>query len=519
MSEFEGSCQLCNKTMAVASRREFLEKAGMGFGMLAASYLLDRDSLAHSTASAGVLRNPLAAKPPHFPAKAKYVIFLFMHGGPSHLDTFDPKPTLTQLDGQLVPPSFQKVDFQLTRMDRAPLLASRRTFKKWGQSGIEISDLFENVAQFADDLAVIRSCYHDGFTHVTGQNWMNNGWPRVGRPSVGSWVVYGLGSESENLPAFIVMLDGAIKAGAPAYGSGFLPAAYQGTLLRSEGAPILNANRPARISRGAQRAMLDLLDTYNRRHLEERSADADLAARMASYELAFKMQSSVPELTQISGENKTTLKLYGIDEAETAEFGTQCLLARRMVERGVRFVQLYSGGRKGSEQGWDGHNECDQNHSTMARKVDRPIAGLLADLKGRGLLESTLVIWGGDFGRTPFTDGDAMGAGNRNGRDHNPYGFTVWMAGGGIRGGKIIGATDEIGLHAVQDKVHVHDLHATMLTLLGLDHKRLTYLFQGRDFRLTDVGGDNDLARRLIGADRPPQPEIRRKSRRRRART
>jgi Protein of unknown function (DUF1501) len=511
MNRFEG-CQLCDRTIAVASRREFLEKAGMGFGMLAASYLLERDSLAKAPAPVTGLGNPFAAKPPHFPAKAKHVISLFMHGGPSHLDTFDPKPTLTQLDGQRVPPSFQKADFQLTRMDQAPLLASRRNFKKRGQSGIEISDLFENVAQFADDLAVIRSCYHDGFTHVTGQNWMNNGWPRVGRPSVGSWIVYGLGSESEDLPAFMVMLDGAIKAGAPAYGAGFLPAAYQGTVLRSEGAPILNASRPSQISPNAQRGMLDLLDFYNQRHLGERSGDSDLAARMAAYELAFKMQSSVPDLTKISGESNATLKLYGIDEAETAEFGTQCLLARRMVERGVRFVQLYSGGKKGSEQGWDGHNECDQNHSTMARKVDRPIAGLLADLKGRGLLDSTLVIWGGDFGRTPFTDGDAMGAGNRNGRDHNPYGFTVWMAGGGIRGGKIIGATDEIGLHAVQDKVHVHDLHATILTLLGLDHKKLTYLFQGRDFRLTDVGGNNDLARRLIGAD-APQPVIRRKAR------
>jgi hypothetical protein len=365
-------------------------------------------------------------------------------------------------------------------------------------SGIEISDLFENIARFADDLAVIRSCYHDGFTHVTGQNWMNTGWPRVGRPSLGSWVVYGLGSEAENLPAFMVMLDGAIKAGTPAYGAGFLPAMYQGTVLRGEGPPILNVRRPSRVTTEDQRSMLDLLNFYNHRHLQERPQDSELAARMASYELAFKMQMSVPELTDLSGESKTTQKLYGIDEEQTREFGTQCLLARRMVERGVRFVQLYSGGKKGSEQGWDGHNECDQNHSTMARKVDRPIAGLLADLKSRGLLESTLVVWGGDFGRTPFTDGDAMGAGNRNGRDHNPYGFTVWMAGGGVRGGQVIGATDEIGLHAVEGRTHIHDLHATILSLLGLDHKALTYFFQGRDFRLTDVGGDNELSKRLL---------------------
>jgi hypothetical protein len=498
MKETEANCRLCEKTIATSSRREFLEKTGLGFGMLAASYLLSRDLDAAASSRAAGASNPFASKTPSFPARAKQVIFLFMHGGPSHVDTFDPKAALIKWDGHPVPPSFQKVDFQLTKMEKAPLLASRRIFKKRGQSGIEISDLFENVAQFADDLAVIRSCYHDGFTHVTGQNWMNTGWPRVGRPSLGSWVVYGLGSEGENLPAFMVMLDGAIKAGTPAYGAGFLPAMYQGTVLRSEGAPILNVSRPSRITMEDQRSMLDLLNSYNQQHLEERPHDSDLAARMASYELAFKMQMSVPELSDLSRETKATLKLYGIDEKETAEFGSQCLLARRMVERGVRFVQLYSGGKKGSEQGWDGHNECDQNHSAMARKVDRPIAGLLADLKSRGLLESTLVIWGGDFGRTPFTDGDAMGAGNRNGRDHNPYGFTVWMAGGGIRGGKVIGATDEIGLHAVEDKVHIHDLHATILALLGLDHKTLSFFFQGRDFRLTDVGGNNELSKRLI---------------------
>jgi len=498
MKQAEGCDGLCEKTVAASSRREFLQKAGLGFGMLASSYLLSRDLALAGTGSVGSANSPLAAKAANFPAKAKHVIFLFMHGGPSHLDTFDPKPALIKLDGNPVPPSFQKVDFQLTKMDKAPLLASRRTFRKRGKSGIEISDLFENVAGFADDLAVIRSCYHDGFTHVTGQNWMNTGWPRVGRPSLGSWAVYGLGSEAENLPAFMVMLDGAIKAGTPAYGAGFLPAMYQGTVLRSEGAPILNVSRPSRITAEDQRSMLDLLNSYNQQHLDQRPQDSELAARMASYELAFKMQMSVPELTDFSRETKATQKLYGIDEEETREFGTQCLLARRMVERGVRFIQLYSGGKKGSEQGWDGHNECDQNHSTMARKVDRPIAGLLADLRSRGLLESTLVIWGGDFGRTPFTDGDAMGAGNRNGRDHNPYGFTVWMAGGGIRGGRTIGATDEIGLHSVEDKVHIHDLHATILALLGLDHKMLTYFFQGRDFRLTDVGGENNLASRLI---------------------
>ncbi len=487
--------RLCAKTLQATSRREFLERSGLGFGALASSFLLGRDLSATPNRTS---TNPFAAKPPHFPAKGKSVIFLFMHGGPSHIDTFDPKPLLNKLDGQRVPPSFGKVDFQFSQMDKTPLLGSPRVFKKRGQSGIEISDLFEHTAQHADDIAVIRSCYHDGFTHVTGQNWMNSGWPRVGRPSVGSWVVYGLGSESENLPAYVVMLDGGIKAGAPAHGAGFLPAMYQGTVLRSEGPPILNVNRPDGITDSEQRQMFDLLRTLNEEHRQTRSDDSDLAARMASYELAFKMQMSVPEVADISKETEATRKLYGLDDKMTQEFGTQCLMARRLVERGVRFVQLYSGGKKGAEVGWDGHNECNQNHEYMARKVDKPIAGLLSDLKSRGLLDSTVILWGGEFGRTPFTDGAGGGGGNRNGRDHNPYGFSVWMAGGGIRGGNVIGATDEIGLKAAEDRMSMHDVHATLLALLGLDHKRLTYPFQGREFRLTDVGGDKIFAARLL---------------------
>lgn len=480
----------CPKTIHAANRRQFLATSGLGFGALAASSLLPAASVS----------NPFAAKARHFEAKGKSVIFLFMHGGPSHLDTFDPKPALNRLHGQPIPSSFGKVDFQFSNMAKTPLMGSPRLFKRHGQSGLEISDLFANLAAHADDLAVIRSCHHDGFTHVTGQTWLNTGWGRVGRPSVGSWVVYGLGNESENLPAYVVMLDGGIKAGAPAYGAGFLPAAYQGTVLRSEGPPILNIRRPESMSDGEQRQMLDLLKGYNETHRQTRADDTELAARMASYELAFKMQMSVPEVTDLSRESDATRKLYGIDDPMSAEFGTQCLMARRLVEKGVRFVQLYSGGKKGAEVGWDGHNECDQNHQYMARKVDRPIAGLLADLKSRGLLESTVVLWGGDFGRTPFTDGAEGGGGNRNGRDHNPYGFSVWMAGGGIRGGKVIGSTDEIGLKATDDKVTMHDLHGTLLGLLGLDHKRVTYPFQGRDFRLTDVGGENNLVRRLTRA-------------------
>ena len=480
----------CPKTIHAANRRQFLTTSGLGFGALAASSLLPAASVS----------NPFAAQARHFEAKGKSVIFLFMHGGPSHLDTFDPKPALNRLHGQPIPSSFGKVDFQFSNMAKTPLMGSPRLFKRHGQSGLEISDLFANLAAHADDLAVIRSCHHDGFTHVTGQTWLNTGWGRVGRPSVGSWVVYGLGNESENLPAYVVMLDGGIKAGAPAYGAGFLPAAYQGTVLRSEGPPILNIRRPESMSDGEQRQMLDLLKGYNETHRQTRADDTELAARMASYELAFKMQMSVPEVTDLSRESDATRKLYGIDDPMSAEFGTQCLMARRLVEKGVRFVQLYSGGKKGAEVGWDGHNECDQNHQYMARKVDRPIAGLLADLKSRGLLESTVVLWGGDFGRTPFTDGAEGGGGNRNGRDHNPYGFSVWMAGGGIRGGKVIGSTDEIGLKATDDKVTMHDLHGTLLGLLGLDHKRVTYPFQGRDFRLTDVGGENNLVQRLTRA-------------------
>ena len=477
----------------VASRRDFLQCAGLGFGGLAASCMLRADD------GAANATRPFAASKPPLPATAKSVIFLFMHGGPSHLDTFDPKPLLQQYDGQPVPESFRNREFQFTKMDTEPLLGTPRSFARHGDSGLEISDLFGNVARHADDLAVIRSCHHNGFTHITGQNWMNTGWAQVGRPSLGSWVVYGLGSESENLPAFVVMLDGGIKSGSPAYGSGFLPAMYQGTVLRSEGPPILNIRRKGPQNEDRQRLLMEKLAWFNRKHLRPRADDTDLEARITSYELAFRMQASAPEVVDISSETQATRKLYGLDDPVAGPFGRQCLLARRMVERGVRFIQLYSGcGNNGASPGWDGHNQIDYNHETMAAQVDRPIAGLLADLRSRGLLEQTLVVWGGDFGRTPFTDGGEGGARNNAGRDHNPYGFTVWMAGGGVKGGKVIGATDEIGLNAVDDKVHVHDLHATILTLLGLEHENLTYPFQGRDFRLTDVGGHNNLASRLV---------------------
>ena len=470
-----------------AARRNFLTRSGLGFGSLAASYLL----------GAAEAHNPLAPRKPMLPATAKNIIFLFMHGGPSHLETFDPKPLLEKLNGQPVPDSFGDVQLQFSTFKQVPILASRRKFQKYGQSGIEVSDVFPHVATHADKLAVIRSCQHDGFTHTAALNWLNNGWPRLGRPSVGSWVTYGLGSESENLPAFVVMLDGGIKSGPPVYGPGFLPAAYQGTVLRNGPSPILNVQPPS--TRGAenQKDLRELLRWYNQNHLDKRSDDTDLAARMASYELAFKMQMAAPELADITKETDATKKLYGIDEERTASFGSKCLLARRLVERGVRFVQLWSGSTTGGGGDWDGHAQCDKSIVTMAGKVDKPIAGLLADLQSRGLLESTLVVWGGEFGRTPTSDGSANGGGDSQGRDHNPYGFTIWMAGGGVRGGKVIGSTDEIGLRAVQEPVHVHDIHATMLALMGLDHEKLTYHFQGRDFRLTDVEGKTDLAKRL----------------------
>ncbi|MFN7925273.1 MAG: DUF1501 domain-containing protein [Bryobacteraceae bacterium] len=430
------------------------------------------------------------------PATAKNVIFLFMHGGPSHLETFDPKPELTRLNGQKVPASFGFVQLQFSEFDKQPILGCKRTFQKHGQSGIEVSDLFPNLARRVDDMAVIRSMYHDGFTHTAALNLLNNGWPRLGRPSMGSWVVYGLGSESESLPAFVVMLEGGIKCGPVAYSSGFLPAVYQGTALRNGPAPILNLHSAARMSQPEQREFVDTLGWFNEQHRKQHPEESELEARISAYELAFKMQAAAPDLADLKGETEATRKLYGIDQAASADFGTRCLLARRMVERGVRFVQIWSGSTSGT-QDWDGHKSCDKGHVTMARKVDQPIAGLLEDLKSRGLLDSTLVVWGGEFGRTPVSDGSLNGGGDAMGRDHNPYGFSIWMAGGGVKGGRVIGATDELGLRAIQDRTHVHDLHASILHLLGIDHLKLTYPYQGRDFRLTDVHGTIDLAKKL----------------------
>jgi len=475
----------------MSTRRRFLECSGLGFGALAANWMLLHDKL-----GAAPRANPLSPKKPPLPATAKSVIFLFMHGGPSHIDLFDPKPDLEKLHGAPPPDSFGNVQLQFSTFKKQPILASRRKFAKYGASGADISDVFPHLAQRADDLAVIRSFHHDGFTHTAALNLLNNGFPRLGRPSLGSWVVYGLGSESSNLPAFVVMLEGGIKSGPVVYQSGFLPAMYQGTPLRQGPSPILNLKPPEGATGEDQKAFLDLLQWNNEQHLARRADDTSLEARIAAYELAFKMQMAAPEVADLAKESEATRRLYGMDEARTADFGTRCLLARRLVERGVRFIQIWSGSAGGSGD-WDGHASCDSNHVKMAGRTDKPIAGLIADLKARGLLDSTLIVWGGEFGRTPTSDGSANGGGDTMGRDHNPYGFTMWLAGGGVKGGKLIGRTDEIGLRVVEEPYHIHDLHASMLTLLGLDHTKLTYFFQGRDYRPTDVGGQNDFSRRL----------------------
>jgi hypothetical protein len=455
-------------------------------GALALGHCLTRDGFADPALKdlASAIPNPLAVKTPHFNGTAKNVIFLFMQGGPSHIDTFDPKPGLEKHHGELLPESFRDLDLAQINTSDAPLMASTAKFRRHGQSGMEISDLFENVARHADDLAVIRSCYHNNVIHGPAITFMHSGTTLLGHPSVGSWAVYGLGCESDSLPSFVAMTDTHFRNGPNMYSSGFLPAIYQGTHVKTDGAPIRNLARPAQMAAREQRLLIDQIQKWNQRHLSERPGDSRLSARIQNYELAFRMQTAAPDLIDISRESKSTRDLYGIDNEPAARFGRMCLLARRMVERGVRYVHLINGD-------WDAHSDCKGNHAKQSAKTDIPISGLLADLKERGLLDSTLVVWAGEFGRTPIRQGE-------NGRDHHPFGFSVWMAGGGIRGGKIIGATDELGFHAVEDKVHVNDLHATMLSLLGLNHEKLTYFFEGRDFRLTDVGGGNDLAARLV---------------------
>ena len=479
------------------SRRQMLQQAGFGFGAWALLDLLARDPL---SAAAGLSAggNPLRAQPAHFPARAKHVIFLFMQGGPSHIDTFDPKPLLRDLHGKPLPASFANgLKLQFTHND-ASVLASPQTFSRCGKSGLEIADTYPHLQRCADELAVIRSCHHESFNHAPAQYMMSTGSSRMGHPSMGSWVCYGLGSASENLPAFVVMeTTGNTKGGPPVYGRGFLPGTYEPTVLRNAVSPVLYLQPPHADDTRAQREILDMSQWLNQEHMAARGQDVDdLSSRIASYELAFRMQSAVPDALDLNQETEVTREMYGMNDRVSAAFGTDCLIARRLVERGVRFVQIFTGSAGADD--WDAaHAENDRVHREMAHRTDKPIAALLTDLKRRGLLDETLVIWGGEFGRTPIADGRYPD--KRAGRDHNPYGFTTWLAGGGVKGGRVIGSTDEVGLRATDDPVHVNDLHSTILKLLGLDHRQLTFLFQGRHMRLTDVGGDHDIFEKLVG--------------------
>jgi hypothetical protein len=462
-----------------SSRREFLSSAGGGFGALALGWLLSRDGALRAADVPRAASNPLAPKAPHHEPRARAVIWLFMEGGPSHIDLFDPKPELTRLAGQPMPESFGR---PITAMGTASntLMASKREWKRHGESGIWVSDWYPHIAEHVDDLTVIRSCWADGLNHVGSVCQMNTGSILAGRPALGAWATYGLGTASENLPAFVVLTDDKEVVGGPKnWSGGFLPASYQGTLLRGSGPPVIDLAPPPSIGDRQQRSKLDLLLAMNRRYGADKQEDTEIEARLESYELAYRMQSAAPEAVDLSAETDATKQLYGMDEPATRKFGANCLLARRLVERGVRFIQLYSG----SGSGWDAHSDIEGNHSKLCRASDKPIAGLLADLKARGLLESTLLIWGGEFGRTPFNE-------KGNGRDHNPWGFTMWLAGGGAPAGKVIGSTDELGLRAVENRAHVHDIHATILHLMGLDHIQLTYIHNGRAERPTVNAGE-----------------------------
>ena len=461
------------------NRRDFLAQSGGGIGALALASMLREDAQAASP-------HPLAPQRPHFAPRAKRVLWLFMHGGPSHMDLWDPKPDLIRYAGQPLPASFGKV-MTRRKVAKNPLLGSVKPFRQHGQSGLEMSDFLPHLARHADSLCVLRGCHGDSVNHPQSVYQMNTGSILMGKPSVGSWVAYGLGTENRDMPAFVVLPDprGGLKGGPPAWGNGFLPATYQGTTLRPGTTPNLNLKPPASRSPQRQGDLASFIQRFNREHLARRDNDDALMARLHAYELAFRMQAAAPEVVDLSRENTPTKNLYGLDQKETAEFGIRCLLARRMLERGVRFVQLYSG----DTGGWDAHKNVLQNHTTWCRRTDAPIAGLFDDLKARGLWEDTLIIWGGEFGRMPMSE-------QGTGRDHNPWGYSVVLAGGAVKGGVAYGGTDPIGLRAEHNKVHVHDLHATILHILGLDHERLTVKRHGRDERLTDVAGN--LVREIL---------------------
>jgi hypothetical protein len=475
-----------NTTPCGRTRREFLWEVGGGFAGLALIDLLTRDGFFAASAAAAPAKDAeylLAPKKPHFPAKAKHAVFLFMNGAPSHVDTFDPKPALTKFHNT---PYRGDTPVGSNGRPIGRLMQTPFTFKKYGKSGLEISSLFPHTAKFADDLCLIRSMYTDTAAHASGCLQLNTGSVQLGKPSMGSWLSYGLGTINDSLPSFVVMTDprGGPIGSASNWSAGFMPAAYQGTLFRSQGTPLLDLATPARVSGRTQRHGLDLLARLNREHLKTHPGDSELAARIQSYELAFRMQTTAAQIVDLSKENPKTRERYGLDDKRTADFGRKCLITRRLLEKGVRFIQLYSGGGH-LEDTWDGHSDCITNHKRHAGETDRPIAALMEDLKSTGLWDETLLIWGGEFGRTPTSEGVG-----KPGRDHNPYGFSVWLSGAGVKGGQAVGATDELGFNAVEERCHISDLHATILHLMGLEHKKLTYFFQGLDQRLTGVRGN-----------------------------
>lgn len=476
------------RELHLQTRRHFFQQAGFGIGSLALGSLLNESLFAQAAV------NPISAKPPHFAPKAKRIIYLFMAGAPSQLDMFDYKPALIKYNGQPIPEDVIKGERFAFIKGTPKLLGSPHAFARHGESGAELSSLLPHLAKVADDIAIVRSMRTTQFNHAPGQIFMNTGHQIPGRPSMGSWLSYGIGSESSNLPGFVVLLSGQNQpdGGKSCWGSGFLPTVYQGVQFRSKGDPVLFLSNPEGVSTETRRRSLDLLRDMNSGHQLD-VGDSEIGARIATYEMAFRMQSSVPELADLSKESPSTHELYGTEPGK-ASFANNCLLARRLVERGVRFVQLY-------HRGWDTHGSSNNEDIVnklgfLCRETDRAAAALLIDLKQRGLLDSTLVIWGGEFGRTPMNE--ARGGSRFLGRDHHPRAFTVWLAGGGIKPGVTIGRTDDIGYNVAEDPVEVHDLHATILHLMGIDHTRLTYKFQGRDFRLTDVSGE--LVKKLLAS-------------------
>ena len=467
----------CNNLL---SRRHLLRHAYCGFGLLGLAGLLSEGGLSAAPS------DPMAPRKPHFEPRAKRVIFMFMHGGPSHIDTFDPKPLLTRDHGKPLP---FKRPLTFAEGDTGSLLKSPWQFRQYGQSGIPVSELFPSVAQHVDDICVLRSVVGDSVAHGGAVLQLHTGSNTFTRPSMGSWVIYGLGTENRNLPAYLTRKPGLSHGGAKNWSSGFLPAAYQGTAVGHGGISVDDLKEPIEylknrtLTTEQQRYELDMLQKMNRQSSDRWNHDPEFEARIQAFELAFRMQTEAPEAFDTSKESEATKKLYGLDRKETRDFGWQCLMARRLAQRNVRFIQISHEYGPGNEVGWDAHSELIRLHTRTALQVDQPIHGLLTDLKAHGLLKDTLVVWGGEFGRTPIAQGG-------DGRDHNPYGYTMWMAGAGVKGGMTYGATDDYGYFAVEDRMHIHDLHATVLHILGMDHKRLTYRYGGRDFRLTDVSGE-----------------------------